>query len=419
MTEIAMPWRNRIVGSGEEAPDQLVANPENWRRHPGRQRDAIRGSLGTVGWVQQVLVNRTTGNVVDGHARVEEALSAGAPMVPVLYVELTPDEERQVLATLDPITGMADVDGAKLAELLGVLTVDEPGLAGLLADLGELSGRKEGLVEPDEPVEPRADPGIERGELWELGEHRVYCGDATAPADVRALIGDAPIDLVWTDPPFGVDYIGKTEEALTIQGDERSVIATRSLIGDALRLCPLKPGGVFYIAAPLGPTALAFLQALDDAGWDLHQSIIWVKNKIVLGRSDFHYQHEGVLTGVVGSIDRVAEAIAYGWKPGAPHLYAGDRRQSTVWDIPRPGASRQHPTMKPVELVARSLEFSSSRGDRVYDPFAGSGTTLIACEQLGRRGLAMEIDPQYARVVIDRWEQFTGATARLVDGVAV
>ncbi len=195
------PWRSRIVGTGEEAPDQLLANPANWRTHPAAQRNALRGSLDTVGWVQQVMVNKQTGFVVDGHARVEEAITRGEPTVPVLYVDLSPEEEALVLATLDPIGAMADRDGEKLAALLATVTVDDAGLAALLADL---RGPKVGLVDPDEVPETPEEPYVKPGELYVLGDHRILCGDATDPADVARLLDGAVPTLLATDPPYGV-----------------------------------------------------------------------------------------------------------------------------------------------------------------------------------------------------------------------
>src|SRR5450759_4129058 len=200
-----VPWRSRIVGSGEEAPDQLVANPLNWRNHPDPQRDALRGSLTEVGWVQQILVNRQSGHVVDGHARVEEALSRNEPTVPVLYVDLSPEEDALVLATLDPIGAMATADTAKLEELLAGISVDD---AGLLALLGELAGNdpKAGLTDPDEVPEPSESPYVKTGDLWVLGEHRLLCGDSTKPGDVARLLDGATPTLLATDPPYGVSY---------------------------------------------------------------------------------------------------------------------------------------------------------------------------------------------------------------------
>jgi hypothetical protein len=202
-TRAAVPaaWRNRIVGTGEVAAEDLVANPRNWRTHPAAQRAALRGSLSEVGWVQQVMVNRRTGFVVDGHARVEEALSRHEAMVPVLYVDLSPEEEALVLATLDPIGAMATRDDAKLAELLAGISIDDAGLAALL---GNLAPRKSGRTDPDDVPEPSEEPYVKAGELWILGEHRLLCGDATSPDDVARLLDGAAPTLLATDPPYGV-----------------------------------------------------------------------------------------------------------------------------------------------------------------------------------------------------------------------
>src|SRR5665811_2216556 len=194
-------WRNRITGTGEEAPDQLLANPGNWRIHPKAQQAALAGALDQVGWVQQVLVNRRSGFVVDGHARVALALSRGERAVPVLYVDLEPEEEALVLATLDPIGAMAGRDDQKLRALLAEVTVDDAGLAALLSDL---AGVKAGRTDPDDVPEPPEAPYVKPGELWQLGDHRLLCGDATSPEDVERLLDGAAPTLLATDPPYGV-----------------------------------------------------------------------------------------------------------------------------------------------------------------------------------------------------------------------
>jgi hypothetical protein len=187
---LSAAWRNRIVGTGEVAPDQLLANPANWRTHPGPQRDALRGSLQTVGWVQQVMVNRRTGFVVDGHARVEEAITRHETSVPVLYVDLSPEEEALVLATLDPIGAMASADEAKLEELLSQLNEQTPGLQALLDSLAPLKPTV-GRTDPDDapPLEPT---GIKAGDLFALGDHRLLCGDAAKADDLARLLGGGP-----------------------------------------------------------------------------------------------------------------------------------------------------------------------------------------------------------------------------------
>ena len=387
------PWRNRIVGTGDEDPTQLLANPRNWRTHPKEQREALRGALSEVGWVQQVLVNKQTGHVVDGHARVEEAISRGEPTVPVLYVDLTPDEEGVVLASLDPIGAMAARDDERLTALLAELHVDDAGLQALLDDIAPLKPVV-GLTDPDDVPELGDETNIHLGDLFALGDHRLMCGDSTNGEDVARLMGVSEVDIVWTDPPYGIDYVGKTKDHLRIDNDK--AWATRELVADSLRAAPLKPGGAFYIAAPSGDMETTFRRALEDIGFQLRQQIVWVKDVFVMGRQDYHWRHESIL---------------YGWRDGAAHHWAGGRAQDTVWEIPRPKRSESHPTMKPVELVGRSLENSSRLKDVVYDPFVGSGTTIMAAETLGRRCYAMEIDPRYVAVAIKRWEDFTGKTS--------
>jgi DNA modification methylase len=409
-------WRNRIVGHAEVRPAELVPNPRNWRTHPPEQQRALAGALTEVGWVTEVIVNRTTGNVVDGHLRIELALSRDEATVPVTYIDLSDDEERVVLASLDPIGALADAEATALAELLAGLDPADVDLRAFLEQLNREAGIdtiRAGLLDPDDVPDVPDEPSVKTGDLYALGDHRLLCGDATTTADVRRLLGeDDLVDLIWTDPPYGVAYQTKlsTEEAvarhrrtdgLEISNDALTPDATRALVTAVLRGAPLKAGGAFYVASPSGDMETVFRLALEDAGLQLRQQLVWVKDVFVMGRQDYHWRHESVL---------------YGWRDGAAHTFHGGRTQDTVWEIPRPRRSEAHPTMKPVELVARALGFSSNPGDLVYEPFAGSGSTIIAAEQTGRRCVALEIDPRYAQVTIERWEAFTGRTAVKVDG---
>ena len=391
-------WRNRIVGAGDEAPDQLVANPRNWRTHPGAQRDALRGSLSTVGWVQQVLVNRTTGHVVDGHARVEEAISRNEPTVPVLYVELTPEEEALVLASLDPIGAMAERDDARLTELLAELNVDDAGLAALLDSLAPQQP-KSGLTDPDDVPAIPAEPYVKSGELWLLGEHRLLVGDATT--DLARLMGEAKADCIWTDPPYGVAYVGKTRDALVIENDDGRADA---LVQDTFTASAgvVVDGAPFYCAGPAGPRSLAYQLAIIAAGFRIHEELVWVKDVFVLGHSDYHYRHEPIFYGYAPGPGRPGRGRHAGTR------WYGGNAAASVFEVPRPRRSSEHPTMKPVELVVDQISNSTRRGDIVLDPFVGSGSTLIAAEQLGRRCYAMEIEPRYAQVALERWATFTG-----------
>jgi site-specific DNA-methyltransferase (adenine-specific) len=225
----------------------------------------------------------------------------------------------------------------------------------------------------------------------------VLCGDSTKRDGVQRLLLARKIAAVVTDPPYGVDYVGKTDEALPVHNDGKETL--RPLLEAALGLAFefSQDGAVWYVAAPAGPQFLEFALVLSALKvW--RQTIVWAKQSLVMGHSDYHYQHE---------------AIFYGWKPGT-HRPPPDRKQTTLWEIDRPTASREHPTMKPVALMAKCIENSTIICDEIYDPFLGSGTTLVAAQQLGRRCYGIEISPRYVDVILARWESLTGKTAQLM-----
>ena len=411
------PWRNRIVGEGEQPASQFIANPANWRVHGQAQRDAMRGALNEVGWVQRVIVNARTGYLVDGHERVWQALQNGDAEVPYVEVDLAPEEEAYVLATLDPIGAMATASAEQLAELLKEVQSGEAGVQAMLAEMAKEAGLYQEPKDAPEPQVDRAEElrakwGTERGQLWQVGRHRLMCGDSTNAEDVGRLMGDIKSELVWTDPPYGVAVGDKNkmlnaiapsnrvEENLTGDTlDESGIVAMLSGAFDrAAEHC--LAGAAWYVAAPPGPLHVLFGQVLKDRGiW--RQTIQWVKNKSTFSPMgvDYHWQ---------------AEPIFYGWLPNAGHRYYGGRKQTTVWEIDRPTKSPEHPTMKPVELVARAVENSSLHGEAVYDPFLGSGTTMVAAEQLGRICYGMEIEPKYVAVALERMAGM-GLEPRLVE----
>lgn len=233
--------------------------------------------------------------------------------------------------------------------------------------------------------------------------------------------------MIFTDPPYGVDYVGKTKDALTIENDNLGDRGTRLLVADAMRVWPLKDGGAFYICGPAGDTETAFRLAIRDAGYQLRQCLVWVKQHFVMGRQDYHWRHETIL---------------YGWKDGAGHYFLEDHTQdtvldedvnplrmskadliaaikeyrrretTTVWREDRPMASVLHPTTKPIALIAKAIRNSSQRGNLVFDGFGGSGSTMIAAEQQGRQAVLIELDPRYCDVIIERWEKVTGGKAK-------
>jgi hypothetical protein len=327
--EAPLAWRNRIAGHADVAPAELVPNPRNWRTHPDEQQRALAGALGEVGWVAEVLVNRTTGHVVDGHLRIELALARDEPTVPVTYVELSEDEERLVLASLDPLAAMAAAEEQQLAALLAGLEPADDALRALLDDLAREYGvdtDRAGLVDPDEVPELPAEPYVKRGELYVLGNHRLFCGDSTDAGDVVRLTGGALADCLWTDPPYGVGYEGKTERRLRIKNDDPET--SDDAIAGAFRLAPLASSAPFYVAAPAGPRSVAFHEAIAAVGWRLHQELVWVKGTIVLSHSDYQYGHEPILYGYAPGAGRPGR----GRHPGT-HWY-GDNGQSSVHEYP-------------------------------------------------------------------------------------
>lgn len=398
-------FRSRIVGHDQVSPEALLANPANWRRHPKQQAAALEEVLQRVGWVQSVIVNRRTGLLVDGHLRVELAKHRGEPFVPVAFVDLDEAEEALILATLDPLAGLAETDRDQLEALLQGLLVQDAALRTVLGALAtengiDLAATLDGTL-PDEDLEdvpkPPAVPVTTPGELIILGRHRLHCADATRPEAYGVLLDGEPADMVWTDPPYNVAYQGKTADALTIQNDAMDDAAFRAFLRaffDTARAVT-KPGGPIYVAHA-DSEGLNFRGAMQEGGWLLKQCLVWVKQAFVLGRQDYHWQHEPIL---------------YGWAPGAAHAWAGDRTQSTVLRFDRPARNGDHPTMKPVGLVAACLKNSSHPGDLVLDPFGGSGTTLVAAEKTGRAARLLELDPRYCDVIVARWERITGRRA--------
>ena len=215
--------------------------------------------------------------------------------------------------------------------------------------------------------------------------------------------GKLKIDLLLTDPPYGVEYVGKTGDAMTIDNDGADQEALLNLLTGAFAAVQdhLREGAAYYIWCA-SRTWKVFEQAVDVMGWPVREQLIWNKDQFVLGRQDYQWKHEPCM---------------YGWKPGAPHAWCGDRKQTTVIDCPRPRASVDHPTMKPIPLFDRLIRNSTNVGDVVYDPFCGSGTTLLACEQSKRRCIAVELSPRYCDVILRRWEALTGRNAEKIENL--
>lgn len=394
-------WRDRIIGEGWEAPDQLLANPLNFRVHTGDQGQALAGALGTLGWIQRIIVNQRTGHVIDGHLRVKLALQRDEGTVPVLYVDLDDNEERIALATLDPISAMAGTDKALLDELLDAIEVEDAALAEFLAELkpteSSIGSKGAGDAQPIVPEVPITKPG----DLIELGDHRLLCGDSTNPEHVARLVGNKPVAMVFTDPPYAI--FGSSTGVKSDVADDKMVRPFfREVLAGAKR--HLKPYGHLYVCCDWRSWS---------AWWSVAAEVeLAVKNCIVWDKGG----------GMGGMYMNAHELILFA--SNAPKLKITGQSRSgervvgdmNVWRISRAGKDElgedRHNAQKPLALVARAIENSTEPGETVLDLFGGSGSTLIACENNMRPCRMMEVDPGWCDAIVNRWEAATGLTAK-------
>lgn len=373
---------------------EIVPYARNAKKHDKRQIDNVAESIRQYGFVQPVVIDRD-GVIVIGHCRVLAAKKLGIETVPCVCVDDLTPEQVNALRLVDNKTNESDWD----MDLLS-MELPEVDLSAFDFDWGLTEDDSAEIVEDEAPEVSDDLPTAKRGDVWQLGRHRLMCGDSTSADDVQTLTGGVQIDLFLTDPPYGVDYTGKTKAALKIENDNRSDDEFISFLSDAFAAADLamKPGAVFYIWHAILKT-WAFESACQMVGWEVRQVLIWVKNSMVMGRQDYQWKHEPCL---------------YGWKSGAGHLWASDRKQTTVLEFDRPTKNKEHPTMKPVALFDYQIQNNTKGGDAVLDLFSGSGTTIMACEQNGRNAYCMELDPRYVDVIIKRWETFTGEKAVLL-----
>jgi DNA modification methylase len=401
----------------QQRTDALLPYARNSRTHSPKQVAQIAASIREFGFTNPVLVDADNG-IVAGHGRVLAAKQLGLVEVPTISVGWLTEAQRRAYVIADnQIALNAGWDDAVLAQEVewlqdhnfetGLLGFDDDFLEGLLA---EQSAAGSGLTDPDDAPGLREYAVTRPGDVWTLGKHRLMCGDSTDAGAVTTLCGGG-VDMLLTDPPYNVAYVGKTADSLTIENDSQSALAFREFLRGAFMAADatMKPGAVFYIWHA-DKQGYNFRGSCEDAGWQVRQCLIWNKNAMVLGRQDYHSRHEPCL---------------YGWKAGAGHLWASDRKQTTVLNFDRPTRSLEHPTMKPVALFEYLLLNNTKGGDLCLDLFVGSGTTVIACEKNGRYARAMEIDPQYCDVTIRRWQEFTGrqavleSTGQTFDAIAV
>jgi DNA modification methylase len=442
-----MKIRDRIKELRRVPARELVPNPKNWRSHPLAQQDALKGLLEELGYCDALLARELSNGkllIIDGHLRQETTPDM---IVPVLILDVTEAEADKLLATLDPLASLAEADRDALTSLLASVDTGSAAVESLLANLaaGELtpffdSGEITGLTDPDDIPGSPDEATTKPGDLYLMGRHRLLCADSSTAEAVDLLLGGKAIHLVNTDPPYNVKVEPRSNNAIAagttsfgphqIKSHYHSFDVARDAqkgkashkklrakdrplandfvtdhefmefltawFGNLARV--LQPGRGFYIWG--GYSNLAnYPPVLKQFGLFFSQGIVWDKMHPVLGRKDF-----------MGAF----ELAFYGWKEGAAHKFFGPNNATDLWHIKKVNPQNMsHLTEKPVELAVRALQYSSQVGEHVLDLFGGSGSTLIAAEQTGRRAFLMEIDPLYCDVIVARWERFTGKKAEL------
>lgn len=387
-----------------------ISDLSTYHKNPRRgDVDAIAESLRKRGQYRPIVVNIGSHashdyEILAGNHTYLAAKKLGWKTIQATTVDVDDDQAAQIVLADNRLADLGGYDDETLSALLSdVSSLD--GLGWSQDDVDALAAalepeRDDSEVE-DVEVPDDAPQRVKRGEIWILGEHRLMCGDSTKPEDMRKLLGGGAADLWLTDPPYNVAIVGKTKKHLTIENDswaddDEFVEFLRKAFVTALDV--LKPGCAFYIWFAQ-TQAENFLAATDKAGMTIRQTLIWAKSTFSLGRQDYQWKHEPCL---------------YGWKDGASHRWFSDRKQTTVLEFDKPARNAEHPTMKPVPLMAYEIRNSSRVGDTVLDSFGGSGSTLMACEQTGRKCVTMELDPHYCDVILKRWEDYTGNKAERV-----
>jgi DNA modification methylase len=425
-------------------------NPRKDLKSGDPEYERLKKAIQEFDYIDPIIWNERSGLIVGGHQRAKILKDLGYTEVEVSVVNLDEDKEKALNLALNKTGG--DWDYAKLKDLLveidtGAFDMEITGFG--LDEIDKLlTSEPNEIIEDDFDADAEAEkieePITKPGDIWQLGKHRLMCGDSTMIDDVDKLMGGAKANMVFTDPPYNVDYQGKTSEALTIKNDKMGNSAFYEFLYDTFSCMytVTEKGGAIYVCHA-DSEGINFRTAMVNAGWTMKQCLIWAKNVMVMGRQDYHWKHEPIL---------------YGWKPGASHKWYSDRKQttviedknvtitkkseeethitvsvgnesvvikvphyevihrgldesSTIWRIDRPSRNAEHPTMKPIGIPARGIKNSSKSGDKVLDLFGGSGSTLMACEQTNRVNYTMELDPKYCDVIIKRWETFTGQKA--------
>lgn len=382
--------------------------PDNPRQHSPTAIDKVANSIQNFGWQQPIVVDKDH-VIIAGHTRYQAAQQLELTQVPVLIAEqLTPEQAAAYRLADNRCHEETGWDEDLLARALCDLNTDNVDLTLTGFDSNEIDRLFASLKQlanhhtdedacPDKPDKACS----QTGEVWCLDRHRLMCGDATNTKHVAQLMQDDKADMVFTDPPYNVGYQGYTKDKLTITQDDLTSTEFCDFLTQAFATCItiLKSQASLYVCHS-SQYQREFQHALEDNGIAIRNQIIWAKQHFAWGKGRYKFQHE---------------PIFYAHLKGQQDLWYGNKKQSTLWSFNKPHANRLHPTMKPVALIERALTNSTQSDDIVFDPFAGSGSTLIACEKMGRRASLLEIDPRYVDVIIQRWQDYTGKSAHVVE----
>lgn len=435
-------WRNRIVGHGEEDPEQLLANPANWRIHPKPQQDALAGVLSEVGWVQDVIVNRRTGHVVDGHLRVSLAISK-RERIPVVYVDLSEEEEQLILATIDPLAAMAAADGEKLADLVRELHSGNEALEALLhgAEIAPAAG----LTDDDATPEPPEASVTVLGDLWRLGPHRVLCGDCRDFGSVQRIMGAARANLAVTSPPYASQRKYDESSGFTPIPPDEYVEWFRDVASNISTVLT-DDGSYFLNVKEHCDEGQRHLYVKDltiahvrEWGWLFVDEFAWVRQGVPGGWDNrfkngwepiFQFSKTRAIKFRPLAVGTPSDAV-FDYSPenlkspsgsgfvsnrgGNLNTHEGIARPSNVVKCGTGAAAvvAEHSAAFPVGLPEFFIRAYTDPGDSVFDPFMGSGSTLIAAHKNERIGYGTELSPRYCDVIIRRWQDFTGQQATL------
>lgn len=382
--------------------------------------DAVARSLDTFGQRKPIVANRD-GTIIAGNHTWAAAKQLGWDSIAVVWTDDDATTAKAYALADNRTAELGGYDDEILAALIAEVQTADPSMLAAtgwsetdyLNLLGELRKAEDLIGDEDDAPPPPKTPTSQLGDVWILGRHRLVCGDSTDLAAAEQALDGVQADCMWTDPPYGVDYVGGTKDKLTIKNDTAEGLPAllRGFLDTAT--AALKPGAATYIAHPAGPLSLQFGAAILNAGWQLRQSIVWVKDGFALALSDYHYSHEPIWFSYTPG----HEPVYLAYTPGGTGRrgrggddWFGDNAQSSVLTYPKPKRSELHPTMKPVALIEHCLRNSAPPGGTVYEPFGGSGSTLLAAHKLGLRAAVIELDPTYVDVICQRFYDTTGET---------